>query len=111
MERFVKKGDVVIFNFPFSDINRSKKRPSLVVANLKGNNVILAQITGQYRPDPDILELKTTDFRLGGIKRNSFIRLSFLFTIHKSKINYKAGEIKKKKIKEIEKKLCNIFIR
>lgn len=113
MEGFVKyeKGDVVIFQFPFSDINDSKKRPSLVVATLKGDHVILAQITGQPRPDQDLVDLKAKDFQLGGISRDSFIRPSVLFTIHKSKISYKAGNLKKEKIKEVQEKLCEIFTR
>ena len=70
----------------------SKKRPSLVVATLKGDHVILSQITGQPRPDPDLLELNSKDFQKGGISRDSFIRPSVLFTIHKSQIEYKAGK-------------------
>ena len=113
MERFVKyqKGDVVIFQFPFSDINKSKKRPSLVVATLEGDHVILAQITRQPRPDSDLLNLGFKDFKIGGIKRDSFIRPSVLFTIHKSKINYRAGKLKQEKIKQVEQKLCEIFTR
>ena len=113
MEGLVKynKGEVVIFNFPFSDVNKFKKRPSLVVATLKGDHVILAQITGQPRPDSDLLNLDFKDFNTGGIKRNSFIRPSVLFTIHKSKINYKAGQLTKDKIKQVEEKLCEIFTR
>ena len=113
MERLVnyEKGDVVIFQFPFSDINDSKKRPSLVVATLKGDHIILAQITGQPRLDPDLLDLKAKDFQSGGISRDSFIRTSVLFTIHRSKIDYKAGKIGQDKIKEVEKKLCEIFTR
>ena len=113
MERLVKfeKGDVVIFHFPFSDKDDSKKRPSLVVAALKGDHIILAQITGQPRPDLDLLDLKSKDFQSGGISRDSFIRPSVLFTIHKSKINYKAGRIKQEKIKEVQNKLCEIFTR
>lgn len=113
MERSVtyEKGDVVIFQFPFSDINKSKKRPSLVVAALKGDHVILAQITGQPRLDQDLLDLKTKDFQSGGISRDSFIRPSVLFTIHRSKVEYKAGKLKQEKIKEVEKKLCEIFTR
>ncbi len=113
MEGLVKyeKGEVVIFQFPFSDRGDSKKRPSLVVAALKGDHVILAQITGQPRPDPDLLNLKAKDFQFGGISRDSFIRPSVLFTVHKSKIDYKAGKLKQEKIKEVEKKLCEIFTR
>jgi mRNA interferase MazF len=111
MEGFVnyEKGDVVIFQFPFSEGEKSKKRPSLIVAKLKGDNVILCQITGQPRPDPNILELKGKEFQLGGISRDSYIRPSVLFTINKSRINYKAGKLKQEKIKEVEKELMKIF--
>lgn len=113
MEKPVKyeKGDVVVFQFPFSDTDVSKKRPSLVVAKLTGDNVILCSITSQPRPDPDIIELKSKDFQAGVINRDNFIRPSTLFTIHKSRIDYKAGKLKKEKIKEVQDKLCEIFTR
>ena len=110
MERFVK-GDVVVLEFPYTDLSKTKKRPSLIVANLKGDNLILCQITGQPRSDPDVINLKKEDFQIGGLQRDSFIIPSFVFTIHKSKINYSAGKIKQEKIKEVEKKLCEIFTR
>ena len=110
MERFVK-GDVVVLEFPYTDLSKTKKRPSLVVANLKGDNLILCQITGQTRPDPDLINLGKDDFRTGGLHKESFIMPSFVFTIHKSKINYAAGKLKQEKIKEVEKKLCEIFTR
>ncbi len=48
MERFVK-GEIVVVPFPFSDLSNTKKRPSLVIAQLKGNDIILCQITSQFR--------------------------------------------------------------
>ena len=106
-----EKGDVVVFQFPFSDVAESKKRPSLIVATLKGDHVILSQIIGQQRPDQDILELNSNDFQKGGISRDSFIRPSVLFTLHKSKIEYKAGKIKQEKIKEVQNKIIEVFTR
>ena len=61
MERFVK-GDIVVLEFPYTDLSKTKKRPSLIVANLRGDNLILCQITGQPRPDPDLINLKREDF-------------------------------------------------
>ena len=110
MGRFVK-GEVVVLKFPYTDLSKTKKRPSLIVANLKGDNLILCQITGQLRPDQDLVNLKKEDFKTGGLHRDSFIMPSFVFTIHKSKIDYVAGKIKQDKIKEVEKKLCEIFTR
>ena len=110
MERFVK-GEVVVLEFPYTDLSKTKKRPSLIVADLKGDNIILCQITGQPRPDPDLVKLEKNDFQTGGLHRDSFIMPSFVFTIHKSKINYSAGKIRQAKIKEVEKKICEIFTR
>ena len=36
---------------------------------------------------------------------------SILFTVESSTVNYKAGKIKPEKIKEVEKKLVDIFTR
>ncbi len=47
MGKFVK-GDVIVVPFPFSDLSASKKRPALVVASLKGDDVILCGYTSKY---------------------------------------------------------------
>mgnify|MGYP001613428797 FL=1 len=50
MERFVK-GDVIVLPFPYTDLSTTKKRPALVIATLRGENIILAQITTVKRED------------------------------------------------------------
>lgn len=110
MERFVK-GDVVVLPFPFSDLSISKNRPSLVVVNLKGEDIILCQITSQSRDDLDAIELKQENFQQGSLNIDSWIRPSRLFTADISIIKYKTGTLKQEKIKEVEEKLCEIFRR
>lgn len=110
MERFVK-GDVLILSFPFSDLGVSKKRPSLVVATLKGDDIILSQITSQSRNDLDAIKLKQKDFKQGNLKIDSWIRPNKLFTVESSIIRYKIGNLRREKIKEVENKLCEIFTR
>ena len=39
MGKFVK-GEVVVLPFPFSDLSSSKRRPALVVTQLRGDDVI-----------------------------------------------------------------------
>lgn len=41
MERFVK-GDVIVLPFPFTDLSSAKRRPAVIIADLKGNDYIYA---------------------------------------------------------------------
>jgi mRNA interferase MazF len=61
LEKFVK-GDVVILPFPFSDLSSSKKRPEFVLADLKGDDIILCQITSKNVRNSMAISLKNTDF-------------------------------------------------
>ncbi|MCC7174981.1 MAG: type II toxin-antitoxin system PemK/MazF family toxin [Bryobacterales bacterium] len=51
------KGDVVVLNFPFSDLSQTKRRPALVLAALQGDDLILCQITSQAREDAHSIRL------------------------------------------------------
>ena len=110
MERFVK-GDVVVLLFPYTDFSSVKKRPAVVIATLKGNNVILAQITTHQRNDEDVISLTRKDFASGSLSSDSFIMASLMFTADSSKVEYKAGKLKPEKIKEVQSKLVEIFTR
>ena len=46
MENFVK-GDIVVLNFPFSDLSTTKKRPAFVLTNLGYGDIVLCQITSK----------------------------------------------------------------
>jgi mRNA interferase MazF len=61
MERFVK-GDVVVIPFPFSDLTRAKRRPALVIAELKGDDLILCQIPSQSVKDRYAVSISEDDF-------------------------------------------------
>ena len=108
MEKPVK-GDIMILHFPFSDLSSTKKRPALVVANLKGDDVILAQITSNKKSDMYSINLNKKDFQKGQLDLDSYIRPNRLFTADKSLFLYKIGTIKQTKIKQSEKELIKIF--
>lgn len=108
MEKFVK-GDIVITPFPLSDLTSSIKRPALVIATLKGDDLILCQITSKERDDPYQIFLNQKDFSVGGLKVNCFIKPSIIFTLRDSIILYKAGRLSKEKIKKVEDKICEII--
>jgi len=108
MEGFVK-GDIVVLNFPFTDLSQFRKRPALVVADLQGEDIILCQITGEKREDIYSIILQNNDLEKGNLKKESRIRPNKLFTGEKSTILYKIGNLKQFKIKEVEDKIINIL--
>ncbi len=108
MEEFVR-GDVVVVPFPFSNLSDSKKRPALVVCTLKGDDLILCQITSKKAKDDYSIELPETDFLSGSLKQDSNIRPNKLFTADKSIILYKIGRLKEKKMEDVLEKISEII--
>ncbi len=113
------KGDVVVLPFPFSDLSASKRRPALVVAEGEYGDVILCQITSTSRVNRrqgrqstlgmETVELKDKDFQEGRLKITSYVRPKKIFTADLGLILYRAGRIKKEKIREIEDTICRII--
>lgn len=109
MEKPVK-GDVVLVPFPYSDLSAAKKRPALVTASLKGNDVVLCQITSKARLDFYSVTLSNADFISGGLPVDSIIRPNRLFTADVQIILRKAGSIVENKIRAVEETLVQMFV-
>ena len=108
MGKFVK-GDVVVLPFPFSDLSTSKKRPALVVANLKGDDVILTQITTTHSSDGYSVSLLKADFTSGGIGHDSNIRPNKLFTGDSNIVTKVAGRLSQAKTDEVVNRIVQII--
>jgi len=108
MERFVK-GDIVVLPFPYSDLSSSKKRPAMVLADLKGDDIILCQITSQFVKDNYAIALDSSDFTKGSLNKPSNIRPNRLFTAEKSIITRKIGTVKPEVFKKVVDKLFEII--
>jgi len=108
MEKFVK-GDVVVMQFPFSDLSASKKRPALVAASMQNDEFILCQITSQARIDDYSIAISNEDFASGTLHLTSIIKPNKLFTADKSLIERKIGYLKQEKTDEVIDEICRIF--
>lgn len=106
MEGLVK-GDIIVIDFPFSNLRVSKRRPVLVIKVPHGEDVLVVQITSDsYEKSLEII-LSDNDFEKGFLKKLSFIRIDKIASIEKSLIKYKIGSIKKDKFYEILDRICN----
>ena len=77
----------------FSDLSSSKHRPALVIAPLRGNDLILCMITSQQLRDPLAVPLDAADFSQGGLPVHSYARPTRLFTAESSIIQRSVGQL------------------
>jgi len=104
-----RKGAIVVLPFPFSDLTATKKRPALVLADLEGDDLILCQITSNFRHDPYEVTLTQEDLSEGFLKHVSLIRVNKIFTAAFEIIEYELGKVNDNKMQEVEDKLVEIL--
>lgn len=108
MGRFVK-GELVVVPFPFTDLTNTKNRPALVVARLRGNDLIFCQVTSVNRGDEYAIPLSDTDLISGSLHVASFVSTNRVFTGDSNLITRSIGQISQRKMQEVEDKLISIF--
>lgn len=84
-------GDVVLLNFPFSDLSGAKLRPVVVLAVVDREDFIAVQITSQRKADRGAVELTNKSFTDGGLRVASFARSAKLFTAHRKVVVKRVG--------------------
>ena len=103
----MKKGDLVLIPFPFTDLTGNKNRPALVLVNGE-LDVTLAFISTQlkWKEATDVI-LKPSGGN--GLKKESLVRLSKLATIDKDLVLGRLGTVNRESIKLINDNLKKIF--
>ena len=75
------RGDIVLANFPFTNLSGKKLRPCLVISEEMGEDVILCQITSKkIKRDAFCVDLSKDDTRKGDLNLDSYVRCNMLFT-------------------------------
>jgi mRNA interferase MazF len=103
----MKKGDIILVPFPFTDLSGNKLRPALVLVN-EGDDVIAAFISTilKQRFRSDFLIKKNAK---NSLKKDSLIKLNKLATLSHDLVKGKIGEISGEELKEVDKKLLELF--
>ena len=73
-------GRIVLVPFPFSDLSKSKLRPTVVLASAGRDDWILCQVTSKPYGDPEAIPITDQDFLSGSLKVESVARPGKLFT-------------------------------
>ena len=80
-----------------------------MIAALRGNDLILCQITSEAREDNYSVRLESDDFETGGLNRSSRIRPNRLFTADSAIVVYRVGSVSGAKLDETRTRLIQIL--
>lgn len=80
-----------------------------MLAALRGDDIILCQITGQMRSDGYSVQLESADFTSGGLNQSSRIRPNRLFTAEEGIVVYRAGHVSDGKLNQALDHLIDIL--
>lgn len=97
------KGDIVLINFPFTDLSGSKYRPAVVVA-YTSFDLTVCFITSQtkWREQTDVLLLPTD---LNGLKKESLIRTRKIATLERTLAKGLLGKLSQTELTDLNLKL------
>ena len=103
----MKKGDIILIPFPFTDLTGNKNRPALVLVSGE-LDVTIAFISTQlkWKESSDIL-LEPTE--KNGLKKNSVVRLSKLATVDNELVLGILGSLDYAELTLVNTGLKNIF--
>jgi mRNA interferase MazF len=103
----MKKGDIVLLPFPFTDLSGIKNRPALILAQ-SDLDIIVAFITTQLHYQ-DITDIPVSPDELNGLKKDSLVRLNKIATIDKEIVLGKLVEIDDNTLNRIDENLLVLF--
>jgi len=105
-----KKGEVVLFPFPYTNQGGQKLRPCLVLSDEMRTDILLCQITSpNIAKDSYSVDLGQHETENGSLLIDSYIRSNMLFTADKSQIVKKLCRITNAKYQQVVKKIIEII--
>jgi mRNA interferase MazF len=110
-EAVLRRGDVVLVPFPFTDLSAEKLRPAVITSvDPQKTDIIIAFISsvvspGELSETDYLLRPDNPDFPRTGLKRASTFRMKKLLTIERSKIIRRLGTVSLAIQKELDVRL------
>jgi mRNA interferase MazF len=99
-EGVIRQRSVVILPFPFSDLQRRKARPAVIISNNKynrrSNDVVAVPLTSSPRQSEYNVPVTSRDMESGELVVDSNARLDKIFSVEKGIIAKRIGTVDRK---------------
>ena len=106
------QGDIVLMDFSYSNLQRSKFRPALVISNSRYNSnsldVIVLRITSKPKKEW-VIKMTNEDVASGSLVVESYVKVDSIFTIEKKMVAKVVGKLKKEKVEAVKMKLAELL--
>ena len=86
-------GEIVLMEFPFTNMKEHKQRPAVVVKDTKDNDAVFVRITTKERPEQ--FELKIQNWEKAGLLKPSVIRIHKIASLQTDLIVKQMGKLSK----------------
>jgi mRNA interferase MazF len=100
----MKKGDIVVVSFPYTDLISFKARPAVVVKQIRDNyNDVIVSLISSVVPEllfPYQILLQAN--KINNLKRTSVIKVARLATVEQDKIVAVIGKLSEEELKRFE---------
>jgi len=107
----IKRGEIVLVSFPFTNLTTTKIRPALIVSSNSfnknsGDAIFLFITTKEYNTAFDLRINKThPDFKATGLKTSSTFRVSKLMCLEQGLAKRRLGHVSKRILKQVDTRL------
>ncbi|MCW5911528.1 MAG: type II toxin-antitoxin system PemK/MazF family toxin [Cyclobacteriaceae bacterium] len=103
----MKKGDIVLLPFPFTDLSNSKLRPAVILV-VSEQDVVVAFITSQIKWNL-VYAVTLSPSLENGLKVESYIRLNKLATIDLNLVVGKLGSLTNAELSLLDQELAKML--
>mgnify|MGYP001559615259 len=102
----MKKGDLVLVPFPFTDLSGSQVRPALVLyATTKGEDCIVAFISSLLTKKVRLFDVRVQKSKQNGLKADSLVRVDKIATLQQKSVLCSIGTLEQKLLVDVNSKL------
>lgn len=102
-----KKGDIVLINFPFTDLSKAKKRPVLIIKDENNfNDIVCFQITSQSI-QKSLLKIDQEYLSSGELKLVSFVKYDKCFTLNSEIVDKKLASLNNTFLNQLKALFCS----
>ena len=109
----VTQKEIVLINYPFSDLEGKKVRPAIIISNdifnKKSNDCVAIPLTTVIKDEPYSILLSQNDLSKGKLLKPSRVRVDKIFTMDKSLIVMSIGFVNDDIFDKIKEELTKIF--